>query len=387
MRKAKGLVYSSSDSDDDLIAETCSGDRKRGYTKSPVGDGKGNASSPSSPPAKGKPPKKAASHMVGLEEAEGELRRLNARSRLKERLGVSAGNLSDCGAPASVARSSGEEELDDAVLLAIPEIKERTAMRVRRIIEIAAKSGNLKGVFVRDLKVAAKEVSEIVEDLADRCLRGDEDGRLQRDNIRLRAQVKDLGLELAALRKEFNERTAHFAQLKGNPVSGESPFTPDALRQMMEGLLDGGKRAPKGLAGGVAHGASDGLGPLGPGGNAPGVSENNGGVSSEAPPVSGNWATVAGKKGKKSKGMKSGSLPAAPVLSAKGDAGPPAEQSAAEKRPVGVRSSLAPPTTAAVVITLLQGAVERGSPTLLLCPRPGRLSVCLTWALSVLASG
>ncbi|CAF4921582.1 unnamed protein product [Pieris macdunnoughi] len=223
MRRAKGLVFSSSsDSDDDVGIVECSGERKRAHTKSPVGNNKETCS----PPAKGKP-KKAASHVVGLEEAEGELRRQNACSRLAER----------------IVRSSGEEELDDVILLGIPEIKERTAVRVRRIFEIAAKSGNLKGEFVRDLKVAAKEVNEIVEDLAERCLGGDEGRRLLRDNVRLRAQVKDLGLELAALRREFNERTAHLAQTKGHPVSVEGPSTPDALRQMMEGLLDGVKES------------------------------------------------------------------------------------------------------------------------------------------------
>ncbi|CAF4889906.1 unnamed protein product [Pieris macdunnoughi] len=193
-------------------------------------------------------PAKDTDDLSGLEGAEGELRRQNARSRLVERLGVSAGNLSDYGALTSVdnrlVRSPGEEELDDVVLLGIPEIKDRTAVRVRRIFEIAAKSGNLKSEFVRDLKIVAKEVNELVEDLAERCLGGEEGRRLQRDNTRLRAQVSDLGQEIGALRREMVDMNARFAQSERgvqdpSTAEGTPSLTPEALRQLIEGLLDG----------------------------------------------------------------------------------------------------------------------------------------------------
>lgn len=419
MRKRRVKPQASDSEEEEMSRAGSKERRKRSFFKNPTRDGDEDVS----PPPKGKPPKKAAAHKEGIKEAEEELRALEARS-LHGGEDSGAGGHQPDGASTSTGRapdgppSSWEDYEDDVVLLGVPEIKERSVSRVRKILEIAAKSGNLKGTYVRDLKVAAKEIGEIVEDLADRCLGGEEGRRLQRDNNRLRAQVKELGLELAALRREFNERTALFAQSKGDnrdPVSVDSPITPDALRQMMEGLLDGIKESLMGelmrAVGGMLdaklagigdrllpepvlrpplmaldrgpHGASKGSlggeaqvasncpgpqgkrahsGPAGVGvqsseGNVPG----NGGVSSEMPPAGPSWATVTGKKKKKSKGKKkSDSLPAAPAPPTKGGVGLPARQPAAMEKPVGVRSSLAPPTTAAVVLTLLQGAVERG---------------------------
>ncbi|XP_045532175.1 uncharacterized protein LOC123719813, partial [Pieris brassicae] len=423
MKKSREKPLLSSDSEGEDEVRVRSNLRKRAFLKNPIRGGDEDVS----PPPKGKPPKKAASHKEGLEEAERELRALEASSLPGEKKSVGGGHPQG-GASSSAAvapngpPSSWEDYEDDVVLLGVPQIKERSVARVRRIIEIATKSGNLKGTFIRDLKVAAREIGEMVEDLADRCLKGEEGRRLQRANNLLRAQVKDLGLELAALRREFNERTAHFAQSKENPVPNpaESSFTPDALRQLTEGLLDGvreslmgelmravggmldakiagigdrllpepvmrpplasargpqgaqvasdqsgprGRRAPEGLAGVEAHGVSNVSGPKGPGRNIPAMEKSAGGVSLEKPPVGGSWATVAGKKKKKSKGKKPESLPAVPALTAQGGIGPLAGrvESVVAQKSVGVRkSSLAPPTTAAVVITLLQGAVERG---------------------------
>ncbi|CAF4889691.1 unnamed protein product [Pieris macdunnoughi] len=70
--------------------------------------------------------------------------------------------------------------INDVVFKEVPQLRERMVARVGRIVEIAAKSNNLKGDLVR------AQGTEIVENLAERCLDGDEGRRLERDNIRLR---------------------------------------------------------------------------------------------------------------------------------------------------------------------------------------------------------
>ncbi|CAF4890867.1 unnamed protein product [Pieris macdunnoughi] len=70
----------------------------------------------------------------------------------------------------------------------------------------AERANDINDVVFKE--VAAKELSEIVENLAERCLEGDEGRRLERNNIRLRARVSDLESEIGALRRDFTERTA-----------------------------------------------------------------------------------------------------------------------------------------------------------------------------------
>ncbi|VVD01915.1 unnamed protein product, partial [Leptidea sinapis] len=63
--------------------------------------------------------------------------------------------------------------------------------RSQRILEIALKSGNLKGEFVRDLKLAAKDLQEITDNLSCRTVE-EETRRLHTDNTRMRARITDL---------------------------------------------------------------------------------------------------------------------------------------------------------------------------------------------------
>lgn len=95
----------------------------------------------------------------------------------------------------------------DLKTLGVSEIKERALKRSERIVEIALKSGNLKGDFIRDLKVAAKDMREMVNNLSCRSV-AEETRRLQADNSRMKAHVAELEKELKALRREFSERTS-----------------------------------------------------------------------------------------------------------------------------------------------------------------------------------
>ncbi|VVD03859.1 unnamed protein product [Leptidea sinapis] len=70
----------------------------------------------------------------------------------------------------------------------------RCGKKGHKILDIALKSGNLKGGYVRDLKIAAKDMTEMVEVLMERTAEKesrqlrDEARRLSNDNNRLRAR-------------------------------------------------------------------------------------------------------------------------------------------------------------------------------------------------------
>lgn len=95
------------------------------------------------------------------------------------------------------------------------------------ILEVAAKSGHLKGTFVRKLKDAAESLQGIVESLVSRSM-NEETRRVAADNARLRREVDSLKAEIKARKRQFNE-------LKANPPA--ALMKEDALEEMRASLI------------------------------------------------------------------------------------------------------------------------------------------------------
>ncbi|XP_048001385.1 uncharacterized protein LOC125238158 [Leguminivora glycinivorella] len=150
--------------------------------------------------SRGRPP--TTGQYVGLAAAQ---RALNAAKR--EALELEA--EMDLASQAKVARelrvrvrrlsesSSAAEDHNRAAA----DLSKSVAAQVAIIKDVAAKSGNLKGTYVKALKDAAKEIAEAFEQLSERTT-SDETRQLQAANNRLQAEMADLREELARLRKE-----------------------------------------------------------------------------------------------------------------------------------------------------------------------------------------
>lgn len=165
--------------------------------------------------------KRATNHTFGLDKAVEALEQardlsvtetLNRQLRDGARRGTSAKADGAPGGPtASIAGTPGglleptRYMEGDVLLLNTSEIRDRATARMQRIFEIAKKSSNLKGDFVRDLKVAARDMAEMVESLADRQST-DETRRLQRDNARMKVRITDLEAQLIELKRDFGVR-------------------------------------------------------------------------------------------------------------------------------------------------------------------------------------
>lgn len=94
--------------------------------------------------------------------------------------------------------------LDDISVLNAQELRARAGEKLTLILEVAKKSGNLKGEFVSRLKKSAATLGEVVEALASRS-EAEETRRLRADNNRLRLDVESMKAEIKALRRGFTE--------------------------------------------------------------------------------------------------------------------------------------------------------------------------------------
>lgn len=84
-------------------------------------------------------------------------------------------------------------------------LKEIAKKDLSIVLEVAAKSGNMKGTFQKAIKGAAASLSNIVDCLAERSL-SEETRQLHKENERLRREVEELRKEMRQLRDDCLER-------------------------------------------------------------------------------------------------------------------------------------------------------------------------------------
>lgn len=267
---------------------------------------------------------------------------------------------------------------EDPLNLSAQELRASAGKNAAAIIQMASKSSNLKGTYMKQLKAAATELQSIVEALASRT-ETEEVRRLRADNARLRSEVKNLKAELIAHRREFAEMKTIMAaatkspsrdapaptlsasildELKASIVSSVGVMLDARFAGIEERLLPEKVHRPPLSANkrrlGTTPRAPDTSAPTVGGKKTSEAASNNppeavAGTSGASQTAS-SWATVAGKKANKA---------SHPEASA---ATPPAPPKAS---PVTVtkqqtKPSLVSPKNAAVIITLAPDAVKKG---------------------------
>jgi hypothetical protein len=128
-----------------------------------------------------------------------------------------------------------EEEIDmlpkaigDVSLLNAQELRACAGEKLAAVLEVAKKSGNLKGGYVAKLKESAKTLQEVVESLVSRT-ETEETRRLIADNNRLHKEVEALKAEVKAHRREFSE-------LKASSYPSKTVTSPSLVGDIIEEL-------------------------------------------------------------------------------------------------------------------------------------------------------
>ncbi|XP_052741520.1 uncharacterized protein LOC128198753 [Bicyclus anynana] len=267
---------------------------------------------------------------------------------------------------------SGTSCLEDHSGLTSEELRASAGRSVAAIMQMATRSNNLKGSFVRRFKEAATELQEIVEALASRA-ETEENRWLREDNDRLRNEIEKIKTELKAHRREFSEM-----QTAAKSVTAKSTAAPTLDADTIEAFkasivssvgvmldarfagieerllpqkiirppLGADRRSatpqtvnpPESIIHNVEAAAAS-----------PGATPATAG-SSGASPVADSWATVVRRKGKKT------SRPATSAAAPPAD--PPKAPPAAT--PKKAERSVVVPKTAAVIITMTLDASKKG---------------------------
>ena len=242
------------------------------------------------------------------------------------------------------------------------------------VLKVATKSGSLKGTYTRALKEAADGIKEAVGVLLNRTS-SEETAKLWEENGRLRSELEDLKRELVAQRAEWQQGRTVPAATGSTPVAAPPPSVPSSSvpRPAADAEIEKIVRICMLQCGGMMNARLQGLesrllpaetlrpplaadrrrkeepakpGPAtatkgvkkpaeGPGKPAEGNCANSTVLVEEA------WTTVV-KRGRKKKAATLATVPPAPKKK--------------RQRPPKVRA----PRSAAVVITLQPGAIERG---------------------------
>ncbi|XP_047989239.1 uncharacterized protein LOC125228626 [Leguminivora glycinivorella] len=162
---------------------------------------------------------RGSTHDAGLAQAKRELHRLR-REELQRKAEQELASLTRSLAPGKSPKSggtiSGPPDTDGADNSAAS-LHQRVKNSLKTVELVATGSANLKGTFVRALKVAVASIGEAVEDLKE-LTSSEETRRLQRQNANLRVEVKDLRSEVEELKAELR---AHFK--KQAPPSSSLP--------------------------------------------------------------------------------------------------------------------------------------------------------------------
>ncbi|XP_045761289.1 uncharacterized protein LOC123864711 [Maniola jurtina] len=114
-----------------------------------------------------------------------------------------------------------EAQKEDPTQLSAEELRAVAGKSVATIVQVATKSGHLKGSHAKLLKDSAAALQEMVDALASRT-EAEETRRLRVDNGRLRQEVENLKTELKAHRREFSEMKATMAAANTTSVSSLS---------------------------------------------------------------------------------------------------------------------------------------------------------------------
>ena len=101
-------------------------------------------------------------------------------------------------------------------LCSAEELRTYAGQRAASILEVATKSGHLKGTYVRKLKDAAAALTDIVESLVART-ESDEVLRVKQENRQLTEEVKKLRMELQSYNKDVRELRVDLAATKKMP--------------------------------------------------------------------------------------------------------------------------------------------------------------------------
>ncbi|XP_039762476.1 uncharacterized protein LOC120635523 [Pararge aegeria] len=107
--------------------------------------------------------------------------------------------------------ASEESCREDPTKLGTQELRAWAGRSTASIIQLATKSSHLKGTYVKKFKEAASELQAIVEALTTRN-EAEETRRLQADNNRLRSELEIIRAEQKAYRRDFTEMKTAMAK-------------------------------------------------------------------------------------------------------------------------------------------------------------------------------
>lgn len=145
---------------------------------------------------------------------------------------------------------SQEEEDGDGRLACT--LFDRVQADVKMIGDVAAKTKNLKGTYVRILKDATSSIRDAVQDLKSRSA-SDETRRLQADNDRLRKVVESLRGELAEIRKMLQSTSSPEKERRAGDVYSPAHLHAGGERQDGSGEVSSPPSNKK-AEGGARHG-------------------------------------------------------------------------------------------------------------------------------------
>lgn len=143
-------------------------------------------------------------HYIGLAEAR---KQLNAAKKEQLQLDLEERVLaSERRARAARAKYGyGTSLVPHYESLTIPELEKLMEEDVSEVLEIGAKSSNLKGTLQKGLRMRVQNMKSIVDELAKRSI-SEETQRLQATNNRLQAQIDSLTKELSAIKASLGGR-------------------------------------------------------------------------------------------------------------------------------------------------------------------------------------
>lgn len=145
---------------------------------------------------------------------------LQSRKFKKGQAAVAAGSLLDTGSDSDVYAGFA-----DLSVLNAQELRAQAGGMLTCILEVAKKSGNLKGEFVARLKRSASTLREVVDALASRS-EAEETRRLRAENSRLRLEVEACKAEVKSLRRGFNEAKTQAAAATSAAAAAAAAETP-----------------------------------------------------------------------------------------------------------------------------------------------------------------